>query len=335
MRQPKPFYREQTQSWYVQIGKRQISLGPNKIEAWAKYHELMSSNVELNYYHSTVAQLLDTYLDWCQKRRSHGTYLNNRHYCASFIECVGKRLQVRQLKPLHIGKWIDLHSTWSGSARNDAISVIQRAFNWAVKQGHIDRTPIPFIEDKPRRVRREIVYSPDQFKAIVAEARDDCFRNLLEFLWETGCRPLEASRIRLEFVDLKNRMVVLPESLNKSQKGPRVIFLTDRAAQVIEHQMKFTNVDGVVFRNQKGNAWTNDAMKCRFNRIKKKLGMSRLCAYGIRHSFATEGLKNHVDPLSLSILMGHSDVSMIARTYQHLSKNPEFLLQQAKRAKGV
>ena len=76
-------------------------------------------------------------------------------------------------------------------------------------------------------------------------------------------------------------------------------------------------------------------MNCRFRRIGKKIGMTGLCAYGIRHSFATEGLMNGVDSVSLSMLMGHSDVSMIARTYQHLSRNPEFLRTQALKAKGA
>ena len=37
-RQPKPFFRKQTQSWYVQLGKRQIPLGKDEDEAWKQYH---------------------------------------------------------------------------------------------------------------------------------------------------------------------------------------------------------------------------------------------------------------------------------------------------------
>ena len=308
MRQPKPFFRKQTKSWYVQIGKRQINLGSNKEEAWAKYHEMMTSDIDLNYYQSTVAQLLDIYLDWCQKRRSKGTYDNNLRYCKSLIGCVGKRLKVRQLKPRHISEWMDLHQQWSPSSKNDAISIIQRAFNWAVKQGHIDRTPIPYIEDKPARTRREVFYTPDQFKQILDSVTDDIFRNLMEFMWETGCRPAEARSIERDHIDIEKRMVVLQVSLNKTHQGQRVIFLNDRAANILISQLAITqSKEGPIFRNRRGNPWTKDAIKCRLQRIKTKLGMDRLCAYGIRHSYATEGLKNNVDPLSLSILMGHSD----------------------------
>ncbi len=334
MRQPKPFFRKQTKSWYVQIGKRQINLGKNKKEAWAKYHEIMAEKVDFEYSQATVAQLLDAYLDWCLKRRSQGTFDKCKHYCQSFINCIGKRLRVRQLKPINLTKWIDLHPTWGACTQNDAISIIQRAFSWAIKQGLIDKSPIAHVE-KPSRIRREVVYSEAEFNAILEASSDDIFRNLLQFMWETGCRPAEARTIEPKHVDLKNQMVVMEVILNKTKKGQRVIYLTERAMKIVNSQLDLTNGEpGPIFRNRLNNPWTTDAIKCRFQRIKKKLGMDRLCAYGIRHSYATEGLKNSVDPVSLSILMGHTDATMIARTYQHLAKDPKFLREQAKRARG-
>ena len=42
MREPKPFFRKQTQSWYVQFGKKQINLSQDKEKAWDTYHKLMT-----------------------------------------------------------------------------------------------------------------------------------------------------------------------------------------------------------------------------------------------------------------------------------------------------
>ena len=41
MRKPKPYYRKQTGTWYLQLGKRQIRLSKNEEEAFQKYHEIM------------------------------------------------------------------------------------------------------------------------------------------------------------------------------------------------------------------------------------------------------------------------------------------------------
>jgi len=60
---------------------------------------------------------------------------------------------------------------------------------------------------------------------------------------------------------------------------------------------------------------------------------SRYSLYALRHSWATNALHT-VDSLTVAVLMGHKDPSTLARTYQHLSHNPEHLLQQARLAAG-
>ena len=58
----------------------------------------------------------------------------------------------------------------------------------------------------------------------------------------------------------------------------------------------------------------------------------RYSLYALRHSWATNALKRGIDSLTVAILMGHQDPSMLAKVYQHLSHNPEHLLSQARRA---
>ena len=70
MKQPKPFFRAFTRSWYVQIGNRQINLGRDRKVAWEKYHQLMANREAVGAQLTTVAQLFDVYLEWCSTRRS-------------------------------------------------------------------------------------------------------------------------------------------------------------------------------------------------------------------------------------------------------------------------
>ncbi|MEZ6063931.1 MAG: tyrosine-type recombinase/integrase [Planctomycetaceae bacterium] len=58
----------------------------------------------------------------------------------------------------------------------------------------------------------------------------------------------------------------------------------------------------------------------------------RYSLYALRHSFATNALRNGVDSLTVAVLLGHRDPSTLARVYQHLNQNPEHLLEQARRA---
>lgn len=58
----------------------------------------------------------------------------------------------------------------------------------------------------------------------------------------------------------------------------------------------------------------------------------RFCLYHIRHTWMNRLLCSGVDAMTVAILAGHSDPSMLAKTYQHLSQNPQYLLKQVRRA---
>ena len=70
-RQPRPFFREQTQSWYVQLGKRQFPLGKDEEQALLRYHHLMAGRTEPGPS-LTVSRLID---DFLSKRRSESAAL--------------------------------------------------------------------------------------------------------------------------------------------------------------------------------------------------------------------------------------------------------------------
>ncbi len=54
--------------------------------------------------------------------------------------------------------------------------------------------------------------------------------------------------------------------------------------------------------------------------------------YALRHTWATSALQRGIDPLTVAILMGHSDPSMLSKVYQHVALNPVHMLEQAKKA---
>jgi hypothetical protein len=46
MRQPKPFYRKQTATFYVQVAGQQINLGPDETEADRRWHLLRRASMQ-------------------------------------------------------------------------------------------------------------------------------------------------------------------------------------------------------------------------------------------------------------------------------------------------
>ncbi len=149
-------------------------------------------------------------------------------------------------------------------------------------------------------------------------------------MWSTGCRPKEARDLETRHVHLDNSVCLMRSDESKKEK-PRAIFLTEETKKILKRLIE-KYPTGKLFKNRRGNPWTKDSVKCRLTRISSKVGF-RVIAYGTRHSYATEGLTNGVDSIVLAQLMGHSNTNMIAKVYSHLSRNPQFLLEQAKRVK--
>ena len=333
MRQPKPFFRKFTKTWYVQVGKTQINLGKDEAEALAKYHDIMSGRGRATVIYTSAAHLFDAYLTWVEENRSEGTFDKVLHYLNLFANYAGAGLTIARVDSALLMQWVETNKGWSSSTANDAISIVQRAFNWAVKRGHLDRSPVRTVDEKPRKTRRETVYTNAEWKEIRDLVTDQAFGDILDFMFLTGCRPIEARSVCAHHVDLQNAMVIFPPSEAKGERNERVIFLPDRALEICKRLCE-VNLDGPLFLNTKGRPWTKNSINCRFQRLRKKLDKP-MCAYAIRHSFATEGLKSGVDSLTLAQLMGHSDTSMLAQHYAHLSRNPTYLRETARKLRST
>jgi len=326
---PKPWFRTERQAWFVQIDGRQHNLGPDRKLAFERYHRLMAQPKRPKVAAESVLGLLDLFLDWCQRHRALRTYEWYQHRAQSFADTIAPDLLASDLRPHHLQAWIDAHPEWSSGNKRNACRAVQRAMRWAEQQGYIDRSPVAHFE-KPPAGRRDRVVLPEEFDRLLASVRDRAFRDLLLVTWETGARPQEMLHVEARHVDLEQGRWVFPPPEAKNTKHPRIVYLTDDALAITQ-RLVLQHPEGPLFRNTAGRPWTTDAVNCRFRYLKKKLG-TKYCLYVLRHSWATRALKNGVDPLTVAVLMGHSDPSMLAKTYQHLSQDPNYLRQALSRA---
>jgi len=208
---------------------------------------------------------------------------------------------------------------------------VQRAFRWAEKLGYIEKNPIWQIE-KPTAGKRERIVTEDEYNEIRAATKDSEFRDLVTSAWETGARPQELVRVESRHVDLANSRWVLPPHEAKMKRRPRLVYLTDAALEITKRLIQ-QHPEGPFFRNRAGNPWNRFSVSCRFGRLSKTLG-AKLCLYHFRHSFADRLLKAGVDALTVAILLGHADVSMLGKVYQHLPHSPDHLREQLRRIAG-
>lgn len=322
MKGPKPFYRKQTKAWYVQIGKKQHNLGKNKKEAWAKYHALMADRQDIED-DTTVAQLIDRYLEWCKNHRAKRTYDWYAWHLNSLLDSVGCRLKVRDIKPYHATRWLDeRYKGTSDTYRCGAVRTLKRAFNWAVKEGYLARSPVANVSRPVQRSR--IAYlTPVQWQELakeVKEREDPDFLDIITVMKLTGCRPQEARWVEARHFNRETECWVFPVEESKGKRERRIVYLTDADGTALEitrrRALKYPK--GPLFRNSRGNGWTSDALNCSCRRYRKRMGF-QIFPYIFRHTFATDAIVRGVDLMTIATLMGHKDLTMLTRIYQHLN----------------
>ncbi len=147
-------------------------------------------------------------------------------------------------------------------------------------------------------------------------------RDVLVTVWETGCRPQELFAVEARFVDLEGKRWVFPVASSKGKKKPRVVYLS--AAFAVTERLCREYPAGKLFRNRDGQPWDKETVGRRFARKTKIIG-KRYCLYGFRHSFRVAKLLEGVDAITVALLLGHSNLSMLANQYSHLIKNSDHM----------
>lgn len=178
-------------------------------------------------------------------------------------------------------------------------------------------------ESKNKKIGR-VIYLTDKAMSIVQRLHDEnptgkLFRNAAGAAWTTSAVNCAFTRvqIRLGMRQMKERgLSVSDADIDLFQ--PRLKQQHQRAAETV--------------------AKTRGELR---HEARRKLTYRLACTlapkwslYALRHSWATNALQRGVDPLTVAILMGHSDPSMLSKVYQHLSLDPKHMLASAKRAVG-
>jgi integrase len=191
-----------------------------------------------------------------------------------------------------------------------------------VEARHVDlqnsRWVFPVSESKTDLPR--VVYLTDQALDICKQRMErfpagPIFRNASNKPWTTEA-------VNCAFIRIQIRMGLRTKQAKKIDKAAVTAF-----AAILKPTRR---VKGKDVPKAKAELMDEARRKLRYREAVKHA--PKFCLYNIRHTWINRMLTTGVDALTVAILAGHADVSTISKTYQHLSQNPKFMLEQAKRA---
>jgi integrase len=186
---------------------------------------------------------------------------------------------------------------------------IKHFFNKCVEWNLITESPCKDI--KRRKVEKNPFkpWTQEIFDKFIKES-DSEFKPIFEFLWMTGCRPIEAKNLRWTDVDFESQ--ILTFKCGKNSAIRRKFPITKKLDQFLH----CINMQGSHVFHQFNADNLYHHCKKRMNR----LGLKNYTVYGLRHGFGTRLAKQGVNSFYIAELMGHSDLKT-TRGYVHFEKN--------------
>ena len=234
-----PWWREQTQFWYVKINGKQVRLSEEK-DPDGGTRKGPPPNVENAWHRLTQAgepkemRLADVFTVFREARDDHGG--STGYMFDQFLTHVGKEMKASKLKPYHLTDFLKTKKTWSQSTIRTFVNRILAAINLAVTEGHLEKNPVsstPGYRRQGRHTRRKGVVTPDLARKL-EEAANLSLRAILIGLRETGCRPGELRKARVErcFVD-RGVMYVHNKIEHATGEAERPVYLSEAMKELL------------------------------------------------------------------------------------------------------
>lgn len=167
-----------------------------------------------------------------------------------------------------------------------------------------------FILENPMDDIKMLDFKNEHFKPWTLEnfndfkklLQDDEQKSLFDFMWLTGCRPIEVANLRPTDIDIEKKEIIFCCGKNKDIERA---FPIDKEVDKILHNIKFYS-DSVFKLNGR---CINTDMLYQFTKHRLlKLGLDHLTTYGLRHAFANRLNESGFSTRDIQVLMGHSKI---------------------------
>lgn len=266
---------------------------------------------------------VDKFLAWSKQqhrpktRELHGTNCDTllRFFRGCWLDEITQGM-VEDFKLARIGETRrNAHdgSTVSRATVNRALTTLKLLFHHAEKCGYAVSNPtegVAYLAEGSGSVR---VISFDEELAYLAKASQP-LKDIAQIMLDTGLRPEEAFRIRVENLDFTARTIFNP--FGKTKAARRKVTMTEDVCELLRRRA--TEAKGpFVFPSKSGPDRQIGSVRKAHDLAVDRAGIKdHFRLYDLRHTFATRAVAGGVDLPTLSAMLGHTSIQMTMR-YVH------------------
>ena len=244
-----------------------------------------------------------------------------------------REIDIKQIDHITIREWLSTLHTAQKKKTSIArkLAALRTFFQFLIREGVVELNPAKLVST-PRLEKKLPTYLSVEDMIRFIETPDletelgKRDRAILEFLYGTGMRVSELTKLDLRDIDFKNKMVRV---MGKRRKE-RIIPFGEPALHALMHYLSVRNAflqhaplaereSQAVFLNYQGTRITTRSVGRMVDKyIDICAGIHNISPHSLRHSFATHLLDSGADLRDIQELLGHARLST-TQIYTHVS----------------
>jgi integrase len=193
---------------------------------------------------------------------------------------------------------------------NRALTTLKLLFHQAERSGYAVKNPVAGVSMLCEPVDSIRVVSFEEQAAYLSEASQPLY-DIAKVMLDTGMRPEEVFRMRIENIDFRQKTIFNP--FGKTKAARRTIPMTDDVITLLNARVKEATAKETPFvfpspyNIQTAIGSVKKAHSAAVGRAKIT---HHLRLYDLRHTFATRAVASGTDLPTLSALLGHTSILM-------------------------
>lgn len=336
-------------------------------EKEAELNTQLENGIDTDGAKLILLEIVDQYLKhlYNRKKLAHNTKVGYNVTVNTLKQYRLGYMEVGKIRPEHCEKWLDdMKKKHKGSSIQTQISLIKRAFEYALDYDYIAKNPFRYITtDRSDSKKMEALSVSDMKRFLEFCSKDShsmhCYDMIYVLFW-TGLRASELCGLTLDNIDMNNRMITVNKQLQcinhthvvlptKTANGERTIPMTDGVYESFQRIIKNRYIKGdiePVCYDEQGNAYEkfvflatrsrktmvrshveeylSNCIK-RFNNANPNNVIKKFEPHICRHTFATNF--QYLPPKTLQYILGHGNISTTMNNYVDVKPGNEQLLQ--------
>ena len=216
------------------------------------------------------------------------------------------------------------------------LGIVNRFYDWAIEENYLLENPVKKFLKTLRREKKERNYlTTSQAEYLLSNMKKYSYYVMTLFILRTGVRISEIRNIKLHDIDFESKCIFI--RAGKGKKDRYVFFDNNLEFHIKEYikERSYRDPDcDNLFINRFGRPVSRRSIIYYteyLNEVAPNIHI-RITPHILRHTFATSMLERGIDLKSLSLILGHENIST---TSIYLHKNKEALQREYQRVMEI